>query len=358
MVMKKWYCFGLLAFACSCGPSYEETTAKRGDITESVYASGIVRSADQYQAFASVSGIVEEILVTEGDSVQAGDPVFLLYNEAGRLNRESAELAREYSALQANQSRLRDLEINRDLARTQLENDSLMLERQKRLMDQGVGTATELERRELAYKNSKTGYEASKIRYEELKRELDFQDRQARKNLEISKAKEDDFLVRSKIKGVVFSVLMEKGELVGPQTPLAVIGSGKDFILELQVDEFDIARVEKGQKIWVTMDSYRGQVFEAQVTKINPIMNQASKSFTVEAHFVNRPPRLFPFLTLEANIVIQAKEDVLVLPRNYLVRDRFVVTSDKDTLEVEVGIKDFQIAEIKSGLDENTTVIR
>ncbi|WP_143962432.1 efflux RND transporter periplasmic adaptor subunit [Litoribacter populi] len=349
-------CSLLLVF--SCGENYETTTVQRGNISESVYASGIVKSQGQYQAYASVSGLVDEVYAQEGDTVKKGDPIISIYNESGKLNRESAELARAFADQQANQSRLRDLEIAVELAKSQLENDSLMLERQKRLKNQGVGTETEMERRELNYRNSMTQYQSSKIRYEELKREIDFQDRQAYQNLKISRALEDDFLVTSRLDGVVFSVLMEKGELVSPQTPLAVLGQAGAYFLELQVDEYDIVKVKPGQKVFVSMDSYRGQSFEAIITKINPILNQASKSFTVEAKFTVAPDQLFPFLTLEANILIRENKETLLVPRNYIYQEMFVVTEDKDTLEVEMGIRDFQKVELLNGVDEGTKLIR
>jgi len=347
---------GLLLLAC--GSEDEKIYPQRGNITESIYASGTVKAHSQYQAFSVATGIIEQILVQDGDSVRSGDPIVTIYNEAGRLNRESAELARAFSARQANQDRLRDLEINIEVLKSQYENDSLMFERQKRLRSQGVGSEADFERRELSFRNSKAAYQASKIRLDELMREIDFQDRQASKNVQISKALEDDYLVTSKIDGVVYTVLKEEGELVSPQSAIAVLGSASDFVLELEVDEYDIARVRVGQKIYISMDSYRGEVFEARVAKINPFMNQVSKSFTVEAEFITKPVQLYPFLTLEANIVVQAKEDVLIIPRNCLYQDKYVITADKDTVAVEVGIKDFQKAEIKSGIEEGTALIR
>jgi len=359
--MKKLQLYSTLMIFCTmmaCGPEEEKIYPQKGDITESIYASGTVLSRNQYQAFSVATGIIENILVQDGDSVRKGDPIVTIYNEAGRLNRESAELAREFSSRQANQSRLRDLEINSQVLKSKYENDSLMFERQKRLKSQGVGSEADYEGRELNFKNAQAAYQASKLRLDELKREIDFQDRQAYKNVQISRTLEDDYLVTSKIDGVVYAVLKETGELVSPQSAIAVIGSGSDFILELEVDEYDIARVRVGQKIYVSMDSYKGEVFEAQVTKINPIMNQLSKSFTVEAEFLNRPAQLYPYLTLEANIVVNAKQDVMIIPRSYLFQDRYVITSGKDTVAVEVGIKDFQKAEIISGINESTALIR
>ena len=58
---------GISLFACSKKEASISPTS--GNITESIYASGTIKSADQYQAFVSVSGIIEEIYVKEGQQV-------------------------------------------------------------------------------------------------------------------------------------------------------------------------------------------------------------------------------------------------------------------------------------------------
>jgi HlyD family secretion protein len=234
----------------------------------------------------------------------------------------------------------------------------LLLERQKRLRDQGIGTAVELEQRQLAFENSKTAYETSRFRYGDLRREIDFNERSASKNLAITKALESDLVLKSEIKGRVYAILKEKGEMVTAQTPLAVVGSATEYILEMQVDEYDIVNVSRGQRILVSMDSYRGQTFEAIVTKVNPIMDGQSKSFTVEGIFVDEPKVLYPNLTLEANIIIQSRENTLTLPRAFIINDQYVLKSSGDTLAVRLGIKDYQKAEILDGVDENIQLIK
>lgn len=92
----------------------------------------------------------------------------------------------------------------------------------------------------------------------------------------------------------------------------------------MQVDEYDIARIQTGQKIVLNLDSYKGLVFEAVVTKINPIMNERLRSFTVEAGLITKPSALYPNLTTEANIIIQTKERALLIHRNYLIDESFV----------------------------------
>lgn len=350
---------GTFTILFSCGkPENETLNPEVRSITESVYASGIVKAVDQYEAFTLATGPVQEIFVKEGDTVEIGTPILAVFSEREKLSRESAELARSFADLQANQSRVRDLELSIELAKSKMKNDSLLYERQKNLWSKGIGTAVEMEQRQLTYQSSKSSYDSYVLRFRELKREVEFNSKSASKTLDISKVLENEYVLKSKIRGKVYAILKEKGEMVSAQTPLAILGSADKFLLELQVDEYDISKVLPGQRVMISMDSYKEESFEGKVTQVYPIMDTKSKSFTVEAEFLKNPPRLYPNLTLEANIIIEIKENTLVIPRNFLINDERVITENGDTLLVKVGIKDYQFAEILKGLDKNTTLIK
>lgn len=347
-----------IACIVACSRHEEKIQPAVERITESVYGSGFVKSTNQYQVFSTVSGLIQKILVKEGDVVKKGDPLIVLVNEASKLNVENAKLAADYTDVNENRDKLNELRINIDLARSKMVNDSLLVIRQQDLWSQQIGTRVELEQRELAYKSSRTAFEASLLRYNDLKKQLNFSSLQSRKNFEISNVLAKDYTIRSEVNGRVYSVLKEQGEMVSPQSPVAVIGDAANFILELQVDEFDIAKVKVGQKIIISMDSYKGEVFEAAIQKINPIMNDRSRSFTIEAGFVSKPPALYPNLTAEANIVIQTKEKALTIPRNFLTDDSYVITPDKQKRKVVTGLKDYEKVEILSGITAKDFIIK
>ncbi|MFC5624729.1 efflux RND transporter periplasmic adaptor subunit [Algoriphagus winogradskyi] len=343
----------------SCGSdSREPIQPEITGITESVYASGNIKAVDQYDAFTNASGPIQEIFVEEGDSVSIGTPLLAVFSEREKLSRENAEIAKAYAGLQENQSKLKDLQLTIDLAKSKMQNDSLLYVRQKNLHDQNIGTEVEFEQRRLNWENSKTAYESSVIRYNDLKREIQFNSSSASKNLAISKVLESDYVLKSKINGKVYSILKEKGEMVTPQVALAVLGSANDFILELQVDEYDISKVKLGQIVSVSMDSYKGQTFEAEVSKIYPIMDTQTKSFKVEAAFTKAPPQLYPNLSLEANIITKVREKALVIPRTYLIADSLLISENEDTLAVKVGIRNYQFAEILEGITSETRIIK
>ncbi len=348
----------LVSLLISCSKKGERIKPVVQDITESVYASGVIKSKQQYQAFPTVSGIISDILVKEGDSVAKGTPLMAVFNETSRLSKQNAELAASYADYGANLGKLKELKINIELAKSKMLNDSVLLTRQRALFSQQVGTKTELEQRELAFQNSKTNYMAALLRYDDLNKQLLFISSQAQTNLSISKKQENDFVIKSEIDGRVYAILKEKGEMVGPQTPVAVIGAASDFLLELQVDEYDIVNIKEGMKVLISMDSYKGKSFEARVTKINPIMNERTKTFQVEASFVVAPEVLYPNLTLEANIIIQTKPKALTVPRSFVTTEGYVKTAKGDSIKVETGLKDFRIIEIVSGINPETELVK
>jgi len=350
--------FAASLFLITCKDNKEKTKPTIKSITESVYASGIIKSKNQYQAFATVNGIIQEIYVNEGDTLKKGQKILLISNETQKLNKENALLSAQFSDNKNNQGKLNDAQQLVELAKIKLRNDSSLFFRQKVLWEKNVGSKIDLDQKELNYQNSKSNYFSSQTKYEDLKRQIDFSSSQSKKNLEISSKLENDFTLKSEIDGVVFSILKTKGEMVSLQTPLAIIGDASEYILEMQVDEYDIFKIKIGQFVYVTLDSYKGQVFEAKVSKIFPIMNERSKSFLVEAEFINPPPTLLPNISLEANIVLKTKENALIIPRNYLVNDSTVLDANGGKISIKTGLKDYQNVEIIEGLRPENEIIK
>jgi len=327
-------------------------------ITESVYASGIIKSQNQYQVFSTVSGLIQTILVKEGDLVKKGDPLFILQSETTKLNAENAKLSADFADVNTKSERVNELKGLIETARSKMLNDSLLLQRQRGLWAQQIGSKVELEQRELAYNNSANNFEAAILRYKDLQKQLKFTAAQSQKLLSISKNMAQDYTIRSQTDGRVYSITKEVGEIVNAQSPVAIIGDADQFITELQIDENDIARIKKEQRVLLTLDSYKGQVFEALISKIDPIMNERSRTFTVAAEFTKKPPVLYPNLSTEANIVILSKEKALTIPRSFLINDSLVILENKETRKVETGLKDYLKVEIISGLSANETILK
>jgi HlyD family secretion protein len=348
----------LLLFFASCKKKQEKIKPTEEKITESVYASGTIKSNNQYKVFSTVNGVIAAIIVKEGDVVKKGDAIIRLVNTNAQLNTENAALSADYAAANNNAERLNELQIAINFAKAKMDEDALLQNRQQNLWKENIGTKNELEQRQLTYKSSATAYQSATLRYAQLQKQISFQGKQSQNNLRLASTVKNDYTIKTNVDGKVYNIIMKEGEMVNTLSPVAIIGDANSFMMELEVDEFDINRIKLGQKIALSMDSYKGQVFEATVSKINPIMNNKSKSFTIEAVFVKQPATLYPNLTCEANIIIQKKEKAITIPRNYLLAGDSVWIERKKKRMVIVGLKDYQKVEIISGITVNDFIYK
>jgi HlyD family secretion protein len=351
-------CVSSIVLTQSCKEGEQSLKPEARDITESVYASGTIKASGQYEIFSPYSGILVSNLVKAGDTITPDTDLFLIDNTISALNTENArinaEMLRDKTGPSSNT--LGELEKRMSLAREKMLNDSLLLSRQQSLWQQQVGSKIDLEKRELNYKASKTEYESVMLQYRQIKIELEKSYQQALNSLKISEKQKNDFIVRSHLSGTVYNILKEPGEWISAQTPLGVAGQTNKFEIELQVDEFDIVKIKKDQRVFISMDSYKGKSFEGVVTRVEPFMNERTRTFRVFAEFTNAPETLYPNLSVEANILISEKKNALTIPASYLINDKYVITSDNDTVEVKVGIKNLQWAEIEEGIDINSSL--
>jgi HlyD family secretion protein len=348
---------GIILISCSKKGSTEIQPTK-GGITESVYASGVIKAENQYTVYATVNGILQNINVTVGQAVTKGQTLFQIESEKAELNTENARISYQLSQESGHyiQDKISEMEMKVQAAKDKLTLDESVYKRNKNIKQYNVISEVDYERVELAYKNSKSNYTASLNQLAQLKAQLKNDQNRNNINLRISQKSQNDYTVKSVFSGELYDVLVKEGTLITTQTPLAIIGQKNAYLLELDVDENDMVRVIVGQKILVTMDSYKGQSFEATVDKIYPIMDIRSRTFKIEAHFVNPPKKLYPNLTAEANIIIQIKKNVLTIPKSYLIDNEFVLVNSDEKRKVKVGLSDYQNVEILEGLQPEETI--
>lgn len=326
-------------------------------LTESVYASATVQPDSLYQAYSIVMGILDKVWVEEGDAVAKGDRILQITNTSPELNRKNAELslrlAREnYSGSAAV---LKGIEDEIQAAELKLKNDSINYFRQKNLWDQNIGSKVEYDTRKLAYELSQNNLSLLKQKYGRTKNELATQVQQAENTYKSSLTTSEDFTVVSKIDGKVYAIYKNPGEIINTVEPVAAVGRSDKFIVELLVDEVDIVKVKNDQKVYITLDSYGEDVFEAKVYKIYPRKDESSQTFMVEAIFVNPPPTLYPGLSGEGNIVIAQKEEALTIPKEYLIGASKVLTDDGEK-DITIGLQNMEMVEVLDGITENTAI--
>jgi len=356
--MKKLLYFFPFLLLISCGEEKGQSTLpQQQDITESVYSSVTIQADSMYQVYAAVTGILDQVFVEEGDIVTIEQPLFQITNNNPKLNTENARLAMQIAKDNYNGKNpiLNDLQNEIKLAVLKYQNDSINFIRQQNLWEQKIGSKVEFDNRKLQYETSKQTISTLRNKFNRTTTELSQQVQQASNNYEASLFQTKDFAIKSKINGRVYSIFKNPGELISAQQPVAVIGSQFKFIAELLVDEVDIAQISVGQKVLITLDAYNQQVFEAVVDKIYPQKNERSQTFKIEASFINKPDKLYPGLSGEANILIAEKKNVLTIPKIYLI-DNNKVTTDKGIIEIKIGLESLDKIEVLSGLDINTTI--
>lgn len=353
-MFASWIAFAALLNSCRKSP--EMTHPAVQDVTESVYASGIVRSRDQYDVYATVTGTVEQILVAKGAEVKKGQPLIRLKNTTARLSSENARLAARFADVNQSADRVNELRATVQVARIKTQNDSLLMARQKNLYRQNVGSKVDWEQRQLAYENSASAYQSASARLRELERQIQLTAQQSRLAADIAAQQLSEFTITSRIDGRVYDIQKQVGELVTPQMAVAVIGAAHAFYLELAIDETDIVRVKPGQRVVATLSSYPRQTWEAEVERIDPIMNERSKLFAVEASFRKAPVLLYPNLTVEANIFMRLKKNALTIPAGFLVNDTTVMLESGELRTFIPGLKDYQRVEVLSGLTADDVI--
>ena len=341
-----------LVLLVSCGKKVEKLYPQREDITQSVYASGTIKSKAQYEAYAKVPGIIEAILVTEGQEVKKGQAIIRLSNAAQSLSYENAKQNAQFNSIQTNKEKIEQAKTELELAKLKMENEASLLSRQEKLWEHEIGTKNELDQRRLNFKNANTLYQAGKLKLDDLEKQINFQNSQTSRSAAISAVNMNDYIIRSQIEGKVYTINKQLGELANTQAPIAIIGDANNFYVELQIDEFDITSINKGQRVLVSMDSHKGEAFEAVIEKIYPIMNERTRTFKADAVFINKPKNIFPNLSAEVNIIIHEKNKALTIPRSYLIDENYVLLSNKEKRKITIGLKDYDKVEVLNGLSE------
>ena len=358
-MFKRFLIIFLLVNLFNCSNKRDGIFPIKQDLTESVYSSVTIQPDSLYKVYSIVSGILEKNLVEEGDLVSKDQAILQIINNTPKLNTQNAklslDLAREnYKGSAAILGAIEDEILAAEL---QFKNDSINFFRQKNLWGQNIGSKAEFDSRKLKYQLSSNNLKLLKSKYSRTKNELNTALKHAENNYRTSLINTGDFTIKSKINGKVYSLTKESGEIVSTMEPLASVGSASDFVIEMLVDEEDIVKISKDQMVIITLDAYRGEVFEGKVSKIYPKKDERNQTFLVEGLFDEAPETLYPGLSGEANIIIDTKRDVLTIPKEYVNDDSTVETTDGKQ-SIKTGLENLEFIEVLSGISEETKIYK
>ncbi len=357
--MKLISCILFLFILLSCSGKQDKILPIKQDLTESVYASVTIQPDSLYQAYAIVSGILDQNLVEEGHVVSKHEAIIQIINNAPKLNTENTKLAlglakENYSGSAAILSSITD-EIA--AATLQYQNDSMNYFRQKNLWEQRIGSKTEYDKKKLNYELASNHLKLLKSKYYRTKNELQTAIKQAQNNYQKSLINTKDFTIKSKIHGKVYALYKEPGEIVNTMEPIASIGSATNFIIDILVDELDIVRISENQKVLIHLDAYKGEIFTGEISKIYPKKDERNQTFSVEALFIEPPKVLYPGLSGEANIIIAKKDTVLTVPKGYII-DEDKVKTDNGLVTITTGLQNMEYIEVLSGISKDTYIYK
>ena len=331
--------------------TYATANVSKGDISNSVTATGTIEPVTEVEVGTQVSGIIDKIYVDYNSVVTKGQ----LIAEMDRATLQS-ELASQQATY--------------DGAKAEYEYQKKNYERSKGLHEKSLISDTDFEQAFYNYQKAKSSYDSSKASLAKAERNLAYA------------------TITSPIDGVVISRDVEAGQTVasGFETPtlFTIAADLTQMQVVADVDEADIGGVVEGQRASFTVDAYPNDVFEGVVTQIRlGDASSTSTTTTVVTYEVvisapNPDLKLKPRLTANVTIYILDKKDVLSVPNkalrftpekplignNDIVKDcegeHKLWTREGTTFTahpVEVGISNGISTEIISGISEGTKVV-
>lgn len=354
--------FLLLLFA-ACKNKEESIQAKRMDIHEAVYASGNIFPAEEYRVFSNADGNVLDLMVEEGDTVDKDQILMQIDRDVQLAKEKGSEVIYGIANknISSNSPALLEYEAALQTLALKYKNDSTNYVRFQNLYKQEATSKIELEKAQLTYNASKNEFLAKKKGLERLKNQLKVEYENAQIQYKLNTKDANNYVIRSMMKGRVYELLKERGEMVRRNEAVALIGDLGAPIVRLSIDEVDLPKVRIGQDVFISIDMYANKIFKAKVTKIYPKLNRLDQSFRVDAKFVDTDiPNLYG-LSLEANILISEKKNALCIPKSYFVSKDSLwldIDGEKKLQKVETGISDFDFVEITKGITEQSKIYK
>lgn len=286
----------------------------RGDLAESVVATGRLEPLSRVVLQSEMPGIVAAVHVENGERVGRGQPLVELDRE--RLEHVVAELR---AGLDVQRARARQDLGGR--AAAELEEARREGARVERLFAAGVASERALDDArhrvrlaEIALADARAETAARQAAVVQAQEAL----RRREKDLEKS-------VIRSPIDGVVVERRVEVGSAVADiengGTVIAVLADDRRLHVLAEVDENDIAGVGVGQPAEVHIDAFPGETFPGRVRRVSAAGagDERLSSFDVEIE-IEGDERVRVGMSADARIAVREHRQVLLVPNTAVVR--------------------------------------
>ncbi len=363
----------LLTLGVAFGGNKDESDAyawdkiSKGDIRETIQASGDVQAKTRVNVGTNVAGEIKAIHVVDGQDVKAGD--LLVTIDQVRLQQETARAVAGLDGAKKDAERMK----------AGMDRAGQTFVRQESLFKQGLISDEDFRQAKLAKQSADLTFQSAQSNIA-----------QSEANLGSMRDNLNKTTLRAPIDGRVTSLKAEKGEMAIPGmsnlpgATLMIISDMHDLMAEVKVNESEVVRVKAGQVAQVTVESLPGRVFQGKVAEVatgsegsgaDANMYKVKVSVDMNAKDVKQ---LRPGMSARAVILASEAKHVLRVPLQAVLerdgsmeeaqkqgllaptsRNVVMVVKDGKVSEklVQTGIANTQFFEVKGGLDEGENVL-
>jgi RND family efflux transporter MFP subunit len=171
--------------------------------------------------------------------------------------------------------------------------------------------------------------------------------------------------VAAPLAGTVTALLSATGSPVDPATPVAVVADLDHLAVDVDLSEFDVARVRSGQAAVVSVDALGGRRYPGTVVfeALSGVENGGLVTFPVRIR-LPRVAGVKPGMNVSVRIIVARRRSVVHVPLEAVSQDGEVATvtlagagGARSIRTVRLGLADNKIVEIRSGLEAGERVL-
>jgi membrane fusion protein, multidrug efflux system len=337
----------------------ETSALQHISIERRVDLSGTLVSPDQARVSSEVAGVIREVRVQLGSEVRVGDVLVRLEPRELALALERAESALRQVEAQLGIDRTQDKlppadEQIASVRQTMANRDDARaaFERAQQLNTRGLLTKSDLDTAETRMKVTEANYEAAIDNVRSLKASL--QDRRA--SYELAQKKLNDAAIKAPVSGSVAERLVQPGEFIRENTPVATIVQMNPLKLKTAIQEKNAAVIRAGQTVQFVVEAFPLRTFQGKVAYVSPSVDQATRTFPVEILVENGDRTLKPGFFAKGTVLTHVDEEVLAAPDDAVstlagVATVFVIEDGKARQQqVTLGPRQGKLVEIVEGL--------
>ncbi len=319
--------------------------------------SGTLLSPDQAKVSSEVAGVVREVPVQLGTVVKQGDVLVRIDERELKfaLDRSESALNQVYAQLGiSNGSAVPDDQTVASVkqAAANLDDAKSAYARAETLSTRGLLSKVDKDTAETRLKVSQANYDAALDNVRSLKASL--LDRRAA--FELARKKVADASIRAPVAGAVADRFVQPGEYINVNTPVVSIVQMSPLKLKTAVQEKFASVIRPGQKVQFAVEAFPDAIFDGEVAYVSPAIDQATRTFSVEALVQNADGRLKPGFFAKGTVSTHLDENVPAVSLDAVstlagVSSVYIIEDGKIRQQtVALGSQSGKLVEITQGL--------